>query len=799
MADADGWTSVKSTRKGGHGAGRGRRGRQSRRGRPWSRGRGRRAVRSSGSDKPSEDNRDSAPRVSEPQPTSPKLSADTPSWVPGQPYKRQKKVEPAVGTREPKPSAPSTTKAAAPATSAFVIKNKSAHIQFEGKYAISETRNIITRTVRASARRAGRAASRIVFLGGVPGAGKSTVAQTLRTRGRLGAQKEKNTIHTRVDWSTTFRMHVRRYSREREGIPVDSEKRPSVWRANETALLEFLVRMALGGPVDITSSASVDGGKEPGTGRVLIIDGFLKSSKSAITMQCLADSLAEKGTLVYMATLNVSEDEAVRRQLARGSEATSDSVIKETDLDESAARTRFKRLRGSQKAIQDRVERDAQRFGATVAFKSFSAQGQSANDVAAAIEGWVAATKPQQAKPLSSSGSAPSTSGDGKAKPKTNRDLRTAILRWARGNASSASHNSCPGPMPVALLRKTALRISRLAYWVCEKSDGERKMLYYNDAERKFYFVGRKFELEPLPAMHGLRDAVFAGGDALIDGELVKEFVDSTFDASTLKCETRTVYWVFDVVAWRGKSFAKQVLSRRLDQARALCAAWQGAAAQGPFEAQMKQFVHAHDLSDIWAQVDRENGYSGGKAPDKAPGFWYRWRASDGSQCRHANDGLVFTPQQGGYLGKIYKWKPMDLATIDVEIYTDDLARRGAKSVPVFVTSRVNQSRGGGGGGGRPCSVYLRDIPMPSHSEALLREARQNARARRRGDRQLPKSVIAEIGYDFPTGKWAVHRLRHDKARPNFITTCTSTFDAMFDGLTPEILSDMLRDRRDDP
>ncbi len=316
-----------------------------------------------------------------------------------------------------------------------------------------------------------------------------------------------------------------------------------------------------------------------------------------------------------------------------------------------------------------------------------------------------------------------------------------------------------PGPMPISILRSNLKTLSDNQYWVAEKSDGDRYLLFYSSARKQCYLIGRKFDLLKVPG--DLLPHMFSGGgDSLLDGEVVEEWVSG---------QKRPAYLVFDIVAFHGVHYGEQPLSKRLQQIGKSVGEYRRMEGKGfcPFIVQSKTFYKKEHVSEMLKKIERKVSSSGHVE------YWFSETRTAGLRM-NLNDGVILTPELGGYMQRhapILKWKFLELNTIDVEIRPEDVRNANQKTIPVYCKGR-NPS-----GGRDAVSLFLREIPMPARINEYFATVRSGARF-----------CIVEIGYDKTKGKWVIHRARPDKGQANFITTCMGTFDALIDNVSPDNL-----------
>ncbi|KAI2630682.1 mRNA capping enzyme, alpha subunit [Hypoxylon sp. NC1633] len=212
------------------------------------------------------------------------------------------------------------------------------------------------------------------------------------------------------------------------------------------------------------------------------------------------------------------------------------------------------------------------------------------------------------------------------------------------------SQTSFPGAQPVSFTRKHLDELLREDYYVCEKSDGIRYLLwltadengqethYLIDRKNDYWFVHSGSLHFPIPGNH----QAFHKGTVL-DGELV---LDNLGDG---RHEPR--YLVFDCLALNGQSLMSRELSKRLgyfqEQVfkpyRKLLDDFPEEKQYQPFFIDLKSMQMAYGIRMIFEDVIRN--------------------------LKHENDGLIFTALHSEYKSgtdpHILKWKDAEENTVD--------------------------------------------------------------------------------------------------------------------------------------
>ncbi|OIR58611.1 MAG: mRNA-capping enzyme subunit alpha, guanylyltransferase [Amphiamblys sp. WSBS2006] len=204
-------------------------------------------------------------------------------------------------------------------------------------------------------------------------------------------------------------------------------------------------------------------------------------------------------------------------------------------------------------------------------------------------------------------------------------------LQQRLGRLLGTEPNVFPGSQAVSFMEKDLASLVEKDYFVCEKSDGLRSLLYLSCFENKprGYFIDREYNVEAYDAEHAAK-----GGqhhtDTLLDTELVE------WDGR--------VCLVFDIILLNGvfvgglplgkriKLFTENVLEPCKDKF--------------PFQLEAKLFQFSYHSRYILDEI--------------VPSL------------KHANDGLVFTPVNSRYKSgtcrELLKWKPPEMNTVDFKI-----------------------------------------------------------------------------------------------------------------------------------
>jgi hypothetical protein len=178
-----------------------------------------------------------------------------------------------------------------------------------------------------------------------------------------------------------------------------------------------------------------------------------------------------------------------------------------------------------------------------------------------------------------------------------------------------------PGPQPVSIERRHFPLLNRQPYLVCEKTDGERRLLA--SMSEGVFLVNRAFDIEKIN--------VRVAKDTLLDGELV-----------TTKTG-KVLFMIYDAVRVKGEDVSQSPLTDRLDAARKVIKAIIKTA-NASLEIRVKTMVNLKDFRSL----PNLNSYE------------------------YETDGLIFTPIHEpirmGTHETMFKWKPRERITIDFEL-----------------------------------------------------------------------------------------------------------------------------------
>ncbi|GAM87346.1 hypothetical protein ANO11243_053690 [Dothideomycetidae sp. 11243] len=223
-----------------------------------------------------------------------------------------------------------------------------------------------------------------------------------------------------------------------------------------------------------------------------------------------------------------------------------------------------------------------------------------------------------------------------------------------------------PGAQPVSFSQKHYQELQRADYYLCEKTDGIRCLLYLTyvvnqdgsrneacfliDRKNDFYHIDNPHFHFPLPDS---KDPSSYHVETLLDGELVLDVYPSRPSIKR--------YLVFDCLALDGQSLLQKTLDKRIGAVKvrviqpqqALFQKYPQEVEEQPFEVTTKDLQKAYGIEMMFRDV--------------LPGL------------PHGNDGLVFTCRTSEYTvgtdRHIIKWKPPAENTIDFRLQVGEFPR----------------------------------------------------------------------------------------------------------------------------
>lgn len=337
-----------------------------------------------------------------------------------------------------------------------------------------------------------------------------------------------------------------------------------------------------------------------------------------------------------------------------------------------------------------------------------------------------------------------------------------------------------PGAQPVSFAARHIAELRRQDYYVCEKTDGIRYLMYMTRDHSKdiHYLIDRKNDYYFVSGLHFPHqdDPTFGRfhEETILDGELVED--RPPHGPPELK------YLVFDCLVLDGERLLRRPLDKRL----------------GYF----KEYV-LKPYKAMFAKFPQEKAMRPFAVEDKSTQFSYALELMfkqiiPSVKQLHGNDGLIFTckntPYQFGTDEHILKWKPPQDNTVDFLLHiiwpmfkpdpedADQTPQENYLSFPEDFELYVNH--GSGGEYHYYASMYI--TPEEWQDLKALQRPLQDCVV----ECYLEPASDGDNGGDLHPPRWRLHRIRDDKTDGNYVTVVQSVMESIEDQVTEE---DLLR------
>ena len=332
-------------------------------------------------------------------------------------------------------------------------------------------------------------------------------------------------------------------------------------------------------------------------------------------------------------------------------------------------------------------------------------------------------------------------------------------LRYEVSGLLKRDRTTFPGAQPVSFAAKHLIELKKKDFYVCEKTDGIRCLMYLTSDEEDHeavYLIDRKNDYYYVRELHfpqpGENVEAFHT-KTILDGELVNERQE---DGSV-----KLQYLVFDCLVMDGGLLTHREFDKRLAYFREkLFIPYKALYGKYPEELQFCPFtIH-------FKQV--EFGYALRKMFDEIL-----------PRLKHGSDGLIFTcrssPYTPGTDPNILKWKVENENSIDFRMHltfpTIDPGNGENSYLDYTAVPQVTLTANGGND---------RDIKYGSME--LTTELWEQMRSK---EEPLDERVVECF---LEGGKWRWMRFRDDKREANHISTVQSVIESIQDGVTKQDL-----------
>lgn len=332
-------------------------------------------------------------------------------------------------------------------------------------------------------------------------------------------------------------------------------------------------------------------------------------------------------------------------------------------------------------------------------------------------------------------------------------------LRWEVAGLLERPNNKFPGAQPVSFARRHIEELKRQDYFVCEKTDGIRCLMYFLqwEGEDVTYLIDRKNDYYQVDKIHFRKPTGEPHTSTILDGELVIDILPGK--------PPQRMYLVFDCMVLDGERLMKRTLDKRI----------------------------AYFTKNVYEPYEKERAASSDEPADFVVD-WKKMEFGYGTEkmfkdtlprLPHGNDGLIFTcrttPYQSGTDQHILKWKPAHENSVDFRMSfdfpmvepddsdDDKTPYPDYSAMPHFTLSVF------GGSGTReeiPYGVMIVEAPLWESWKALGRPL---------NDQIVECSLIEG-------NKWRFLRFRDDKHEANHISVVESVMESIQDKVSEEDL-----------
>ncbi|KAI0647325.1 mRNA capping enzyme, catalytic domain-containing protein [Trametes meyenii] len=316
-----------------------------------------------------------------------------------------------------------------------------------------------------------------------------------------------------------------------------------------------------------------------------------------------------------------------------------------------------------------------------------------------------------------------------------------------------------PGSQPVSFAAKDLEKLEAQDYWVAEKSDGVRVLLFVHTdlstSDQMVYLIDRHNTYRQLNGLYfpHHEDPRRPLRSSLVDGELVID-LDPRTKQETLR------YLAFDCLVVDDQN----VMDRPLDKRYGRLQAWM----YKPFRKMLEDHPHVAATQPFDFQV-------------KDVKFSYRAEDVfniDIPRLQHGNDGLIYTcvstPYAPGTDPNILKWKPPSENSIDFKLILRFPPTPGKPMVPDFQTMPVFELHVWCGSD----RYELYDV-MHVEDEEWERMKTSNE--------QLDDRIV-EVHWDLVHEHWRMMRFRDDKPHGNHKSVVDNIIKSIADGVEKDAL-----------
>jgi len=337
---------------------------------------------------------------------------------------------------------------------------------------------------------------------------------------------------------------------------------------------------------------------------------------------------------------------------------------------------------------------------------------------------------------------------DEKQKETIKKELLELIYKCEFSKLSYSKQNKLPGPMPHTLTRESLNKyLGKRRYWVSEKSDGVRSLLFFQKKTETLYLIDRSWKIDQVNISIANNKAW--SENCIFDGEIVFDLL-----------QNRSMFRIFDILYSNTVNYTLVHLPGRFKAISAWFTLF-SETDQVEFPITIKTFRKKESVSKCFVCIQSVNGemiYTDTYGSNK-------------------NDGLVFTPVEEGYFCKdlpIFKWKWHWMNSVDFLLDWKnvlDVLNWSTKVLDLYVECAEDPGK----------AIYETSI-INDISRSWLHSAVQH-------NNQSKYPIVVECARSLKpeeSRNWQIIGLRSDKIVGNFIKTAQSVDQAFQENITLE-------------
>ncbi|KAH9901548.1 mRNA capping enzyme, catalytic domain-containing protein [Cubamyces lactineus] len=320
-----------------------------------------------------------------------------------------------------------------------------------------------------------------------------------------------------------------------------------------------------------------------------------------------------------------------------------------------------------------------------------------------------------------------------------------------------------PGSQPVSFAAKDLEKLEKADFWVAEKSDGVRVLLFVftdvNTMDQTVFIIDRHNSYREIRGLYfpNYEDPRKPLRSSIVDGELVID-VDPRTKQETLR------FLAFDCLVVNDQN----VMSRTLDKRYGRLNEWMykpyqkmlrdhpHMAMSQPFDFKVKEVKLSYHVEDVFN--------------------------IDIPQLQHGNDGLIYTcvntPYAPGTDPNILKWKPPSENSIDFKLVLRFPPTPGKPMVPDFQTKPIFELH-----------VWCGDDRgKPRYEFYDVMHVEDDEWERMKSSNEQLDDRIVEVHWDTAGEHWRMMRFRDDKPNGNHKSVVDNIIKSIADGVEKDAL-----------